>query len=139
MSETIVKLLGDWMVESDEHGAGRAMKHDMLLRRMLKRLDDHLTDPSYSSTRLAEEMGISRRYVDTIFADANSTFGKTLLEKRLDRCRALFCDPRTNHRSVTDIAFESGFNDLSHFSKRFREKFGIAPRLARQEARPTLN
>jgi len=139
MSETIVRILGDWVAESDGHGAGRAMRHDMLLRRMLKQLEDNLTDPSYSSTRLAEAMGISRRYVDTIFADANSTFGKTLLAKRLERCRALLSDPRTNRRSVTDIAFESGFNDLSHFSKRFREKFGIAPRLARQAARPTLN
>ncbi len=29
--------------------------------------------------------------------------------------------------NVTQMAFEVGFKDLSHFSKSFKEKFGISP------------
>jgi len=34
--------------------------------------------------------------------------------------------------SVADVAFESGFNDLAHFSKAFKEKFGLSPSQARK-------
>ncbi|MER9180412.1 AraC family transcriptional regulator [Mesorhizobium sp. M0767] len=139
MAETVVKLLGDCVVKEGEGDVGRAVRHDLLAGRIVKSLEDNFTDPDYSSTDLAEAMGISRRYVDSIFAGMNSTFGKTLLEKRLERCDLLLRDPQFRSRSVTDIAFESGFNDLSHFSKRFRERFGVAPRQARKSAQPALN
>jgi AraC-like DNA-binding protein len=29
--------------------------------------------------------------------------------------------------SVADVAFEVGFNNLSHFARVFRERFGVAP------------
>ena len=31
-------------------------------------------------------------------------------------------------RSVSQIAIDNGFNDLSHFSKAFRGRFGASPR-----------
>jgi AraC family transcriptional activator of tynA and feaB len=133
MSDAVVKLLGDWIVR--EGGTpDKSIRHDMLARRILKCLDDNFTDPTFGAARLAEEVGISRRYVDSIFAESNSTFGKELLERRLGRCQALLTDASNLHRSITEIAFESGFNDLSHFSKRFRERFGISPRDARRNA-----
>ena len=139
MAETVVKLLGDCVAKDGEREMGRAVRHDLLAGRIVKCLEDNFTDPDYSSTHLAEAMGISRRYVDSIFAGMNSTFGKALLGKRLERCYLLLSDPRSRGRSVTDIAFESGFNDLSHFSKRFRERFGVAPRQARRSALPAVN
>ncbi|GLS32672.1 AraC-binding-like domain-containing protein [Mesorhizobium albiziae] len=134
MSETVVKLLGDWLVKDGEGEVGRAVRHDLLAGRIMKCLEDNFTDPDYSPTRLAGAMGISRRYVDSIFAEMKSTFGKAMLEKRLERCHLLLSAPQFRDRSVTDIAFESGFNDLSHFSKRFRERYGISPRAVRKSA-----
>jgi AraC-like DNA-binding protein len=131
MSETVVKLLGDCILREGGVGAEKSIRHELLAHRILKCLDDNFTDPSYNATRLAETIGISRRYVDSIFAEMNSTFGKVLLEKRLERCHMLLTGPSSSNRSVTDIAFESGFNDLSHFSKRFRERYGFSPRQAR--------
>lgn len=132
MSETVVKLLGDWILREGGEGAEKTIRHDLLAHRILKCLDDNFTDPDYSASRLAEVMGISRRYVDSIFAEMSSTFGRIILEKRLERCHLLLTSPSSSNRSVTDIALESGFNDLSHFSKRFRERYGISPRQMRQ-------
>lgn len=53
-----------------------------------------------------------------------STPGKWLLEKRLNHAMYLLT---TKNRNVNEAAFESGFANPSHFSRSFKEKFGISP------------
>ena len=54
----------------------------------------------------------------------NTSPGKWLLEKRLDHALHLL----TNlGKTVADAAFESGFESPSHFSRCFRDRFGISP------------
>jgi AraC family transcriptional regulator, exoenzyme S synthesis regulatory protein ExsA len=60
--------------------------------------------------------------------------GRWLLERRLERSAALL---RTTQMSVTEIMFECGFEDLSHFSKAFKEKFGHSPSIYRRAVRET--
>ena len=50
--------------------------------------------------------------------------GRWLLRKRLDYAANLL---RSDYSSVTQIAFECGFEDVSHFSKAFKKRFGQAP------------
>lgn len=59
------------------------------------------------------------------FNHYNTTPGKWLLSKRLDYAANLILQNTSN---ITQIAFESGFEDVSHFSRKFKEKFGISPR-----------
>jgi AraC family transcriptional regulator, exoenzyme S synthesis regulatory protein ExsA len=50
--------------------------------------------------------------------------GKWLTKKRLQRAK-LFLE--TSEKSIGDIAFESGFKNISHFSRIFKENFGQSP------------
>ncbi len=59
--------------------------------------------------------------------------GKWLLQKRLDYSAALL---RSSKMNVTEIAFESGFEDVSHFSRVFKEKFRIPPMTYRESPLP---
>ena len=59
----------------------------------------------------------------------NTTPGKWLLENRLQRAQWLLS---RQGRSVAEAAFESGFENLSHFSRCFKARFGISPVAARQ-------
>jgi AraC-like DNA-binding protein len=54
--------------------------------------------------------------------------GKWLLERRLIRSVSLL---KTTRLTITEIMLECGFNDLSHFSKAFKEKFGRPPTMYR--------
>jgi AraC-like DNA-binding protein len=56
--------------------------------------------------------------------------GKWLLQKRLDYSAALL---RNSMMNVTEIAFESGFEDVSHFSRVFKERFGDSPAAYREK------
>ncbi|MDY0066471.1 MAG: helix-turn-helix transcriptional regulator, partial [Steroidobacteraceae bacterium] len=62
------------------------------------------------------------------------TFSQYLLEHRLERCRSALERPRDSARSITEIAFECGFNDASHFSRAFRSRYGLSPREFRRAA-----
>jgi len=58
-----------------------------------------------------------------------------VLGQRLARAHRLLTDPRRTERTLTAIAFEVGFSDLSYFNRAFRRRFGATPSDAR--ATPT--
>jgi AraC-like DNA-binding protein len=54
----------------------------------------------------------------------NQAPGKWLLQKRLNYSAVLL----NNHAlNVSQVALDCGFEDLSHFSRAFKEKFGVSP------------
>jgi AraC family transcriptional regulator, exoenzyme S synthesis regulatory protein ExsA len=60
----------------------------------------------------------------------NQSPGKWLLQKRLDYSAVLLRNPALN---VSQVGLDCGFEDLSHFSRAFKEKFGISPQNYRKE------
>jgi AraC-like DNA-binding protein len=50
--------------------------------------------------------------------------GKWLLEKRLQFARHLLSH---SAKTISEVAFESGFENPSHFSRSFKESFGMSP------------
>lgn len=54
----------------------------------------------------------------------HTTPGKWLTQKRLEHAKSLL---ETSRRSVSEVAFNSGFENLSHFSRIFKEKYGTSP------------
>jgi len=57
--------------------------------------------------------------------------GKWLLQRRLEYSANLL---RNSPMNVTEIVFESGFEDVSHFSRVFKERFGAPPMAYRQKS-----
>jgi AraC-like DNA-binding protein len=43
-------------------------------------------------------------------------------------------DPKFKHRSIGDIALDSGLSDISHFNHAFRRRYGAAPSDLRNRA-----
>ncbi|AXY77341.1 helix-turn-helix domain-containing protein [Paraflavitalea soli] len=60
----------------------------------------------------------------------NTSPGKWLIEKRLDHALHLLTNM---DKSVSDTAFESGFESPSHFSRAFRQRFGSSPLAIKQQ------
>ena len=76
--------------------------------------------------RAAGRAGLSRRRFTELFRETTGeTFGVFLAELRLQHAAKLL---RAGEHSVTGVMFASGFNDVSHFYRRFRQKFGQPPR-----------
>jgi len=71
---------------------------------------------------------LSHRSLSTFKRDFRKYFnqspGKWLLQKRLDYSAVLLKNPAVN---VSQVALDCGFEDLSHFSRSFKDKFGSSP------------
>jgi len=80
-----------------------------------------------SATSVAQRHGISVRYLQVLFEQSGQTFSDCLLEHRLRFALSQLSDPRCSHLRVADIAFESGFADLTTFNRAFRRRFGDTP------------
>jgi AraC family transcriptional regulator, exoenzyme S synthesis regulatory protein ExsA len=50
--------------------------------------------------------------------------GKWLLEQRLNHAMRLLNEGR---KTISETSFESGFENVSHFSRSFKQRFGVAP------------
>ncbi len=88
---------------------------------------DLIRNPSVSLERLAAQHGISPRYVQMLFEGGGTTFSEFALERRLDAARSMLTSPRYEAWSVTAIALEAGFGDVSYFNRRFKRRFLMTP------------
>ena len=101
------------------------------VERITQYMYENLRDPTLSARNIAEALGISRRYMNKLFQREGTTVGRALLARRLEGSYRDLSDPYKRSRSVTEIAYAWGFNSPSHFSRAFRQRFGMSPREAR--------
>jgi len=102
-----------------------------LLSRAEQFIEAHLTEPALGPNEIANAVGISVRHLHRLFLQRESTVTEYIRARRLERCQKDLCDPRFADRSITDIAFFWGFSDSAHFSRCFKRRFGVSPRLFR--------
>lgn len=60
--------------------------------------------------------------------------GKWLTEKRLERSKQLL---RNTQMKMEEVSFECGFKNRSHFSRLFKQQFGLSPQAYRVQALPS--
>jgi len=107
-----------------------------LLCRLKAHVLAHLQSPGLCLTETAAALGISPRYINSLLADEQTSFQRYVLEQRLEHCKRDLSSPAHAHRHIGEIAFAWGFNDLSHFGRVFRERYGLSPRDWRQSKSP---
>jgi AraC-like DNA-binding protein len=95
---------------------------------------ENLAKHDLSVQGVAAQYGLSPRYIHMLFEREGTTFSTFVREQRLLEARAMLRSPRYEWHSISSIAFAAGFDDLSHFNRSFRRRFGATPtevRLAR--------
>ena len=114
--------------------AGRPGSLDMLLERAKAYVMTNLDRPDLSLGRIAARMGCSPRYLFRAFESEQTTPSQYIWDLRLERARAELAAPDSAMRTISDIAFSFGFSSSAHFSRAFRNRYGIAPRDWRRAA-----
>jgi AraC-like DNA-binding protein len=104
------------------------------VRRVEEFIDAHLDRP-FDIEEAVALTGVGIRTIYRAFKRyrgySPSEFSK---QRRLVKAHALLSDPLLL-RSITEIAYDCGFSDLSHFSRDFAATFGESPRSVHQAAR----
>lgn len=91
-----------------------------------------LSDPALSPDTIADAIGVSRRQLYRLFSDTGVTPSSWIWVLRLEEAHARMASPAWATQSLTQIAFDVGFNDMAHFSRAYRAKYGQTPRCSRQ-------
>ena len=98
----------------------------MILKSALNYIDEHLSENSLTPQKIADELKISVGYLHRIFKSHGKTVSKAIWDRRLIRVHQIL--ESNDSRSLSEIAFGSGFSRLSHFSRLFKSHYGVSPK-----------
>ena len=111
--------------------AGRRGLKAARLESIVQAIADGYCDPEFSVARVARKLRVSERYIQDVLHGTDKSFSERVMELRLQHAAGLLSRAADRTRKVSDIAFSSGFNDLSYFHRCYRRRFGMTPAGAR--------
>ncbi len=121
--------LVEYAVSRDERsrGAARAAIREAQFARARRLIEQRSRDSDFDPSRLALGMQVSLRYLQMLFAERDSSPMRAIVRQRLERAMRLLRDPAQAECTITAIAFDCGFRDLSHFGRVFAAATGQTP------------
>jgi AraC-like DNA-binding protein len=96
-------------------------------QRILAYVETHLRDPDLTARRAAEDLGISPRTLYAVLEDRSVGFADLVARRRVERSLALLAIPEPDAMPIAEVAYLSGFEDLSTYYRRFRRYMQMTP------------
>ena len=90
-------------------------------------IEANLSDPLLSPASVAAAHFISTRHLHNVFHESGTTVASWIRTQRLEGARRELRDPLHAGKSVSAVAARWGFLDAAHFSRTFRDAFGVSP------------
>ncbi|MEL6356087.1 MAG: ATP-binding protein [Bacteroidota bacterium] len=96
------------------------------LKKVHAAIEDNLASESFSVTELAELVGFSRSQLHRkLKAISDKSPNKLIRKYRLQRAYQLL---EQQSGTISEVAYQVGYTNLSYFSKSFKEEFGLLPK-----------
>jgi AraC-like DNA-binding protein len=97
--------------------------------RLAAYIEEHLQDPGLGAGELARVHGISVRQLYKLWSSRETSLSQWITRRRLHAARAdLGATVGNSHAKIAAVALQWGFVNVSHFSRRFRDVYGMSPR-----------
>ncbi|MFJ5304444.1 helix-turn-helix domain-containing protein [Streptomyces sp. NPDC088350] len=119
----LATLAADRLAAPDAAGAEEATLFD----RVKATIETRLGEPELSPRVLADEHGVSLRYLHKLFQEQGTTVGGWIRRRRLESCRAELARPTAADRTIAAVAARWGFVSPAHFSHAFHKAYGMSP------------
>ena len=98
---------------------------ELLMERIMKVVNEHLSDSDFNVEVLTSEVGISRAQLHRKMKEMTGLPVTEFIRNiRLEQAARLLKEQKIN---VTQVAYAVGFGQLAHFSTVFRKQFGVSP------------
>jgi AraC-like DNA-binding protein len=111
----------------DTRESGRGAVAAARLAAALADINRSFTEPGLTLAAVALRQGVSPRYLQRLFEESGMPFTARVNELRLQRAFALLSREHNRGRPISEIAWQSGFSNVSHFNRLFRGRFGDSP------------
>lgn len=100
-------------------------KEKEFIAKLIDLINQNLDVTDFSVEKLCRELGVGRTKLYTKVKDCTGqALGDLIRDIRLNRAAHLL---RTTDMNITEVIYEVGFGSNSHFSKAFKQKFGMTP------------
>lgn len=90
--------------------------------------EENLGDADLDTRRIATATYMSTRQLQKVFQAEGTTVTRWIRDRRLKECRAMLVNPEYRWMSVGEVGARWGFFNQPHFSRTYREAFGVSPR-----------
>lgn len=135
---TLIGLLGAALCTAEDENSQSSRLRAYHQRRIRQYILTHLANPELNVSKIAGAVGLSPRYLHSLFADEPLRLMQWVQEQRLQRCKMALLSGRGN-ATIAQIAYSFGFNDAAHFSRSFQRRFDLPPREFRKLSRSPKN
>lgn len=139
LDERIANTLLDTVAEIVATECGEiqgAVSTELTYAQVKRHIDTSIADPALAPSTVAAACRISVRTLHRLFArHADQSFESYVVQARLALAHQLLSAGRAS--TVSEAAFACGFNNLSHFSRRFSERYGELPVALLRRYQPT--
>lgn len=117
-------------ITSGQSGQADCGAKELRRRALVQYLTRHACDPLIAIDAVAAHLHLSKRVVQQILQEMETTFTQFVTDERLRASAAKLS--ASKDVPVSQIAYLSGFNDLSHFNHLFKRRFGVTPSVHRR-------
>lgn len=97
------------------------------LHRIRHFIRKHLAEDSLGPESIAAAHNISTRYLHMLFEAESVSISRYIQQLRLQSCRQALSDAAFARFTVAEVAYHFGFKDASHFSRAFKNEYGMTP------------
>ena len=111
LSELLVASLSQPQSSSSDDTTDVQLAH---LRRVCRAIDARLEDPELNIEQIAEQEGLSARYVQKLFKNSGTTFSEYLKGRRIQHCCLDLANPALAQFSIAQLCYRWGFNDAAN-------------------------
>ncbi|AOM79417.1 hybrid sensor histidine kinase/response regulator [Pedobacter steynii] len=131
MQQALAKKTFLKQVEFKPAETGIESQDDKFMRQLATQLEKNLSNAAYSVDQLSSDLNMSRV---GLYKKILPLTGKSPIAYirfyRLQKSKALLLKSQL---SISEIAYESGFSNPKHFSRYFKQEFGVLPSVYAQQ------
>lgn len=135
LAESFLSLIGSVIRSRTKTGVKENKKSQgARLCRILSYLEENFSDHQLTPSRIADANFVSVRHLHGLFQQCGTTVSKWIWDRRLKAGREDLLDTLKASMTICEIAYSRGFNDSAHFSRAFKDRFGLSPGKLRAKA-----
>jgi AraC-like DNA-binding protein len=99
---------------------------EILMQRLMKIINENLSNPDLSVEMLASGVGLSRVHMHRKLKELTNQSAREFVRGiRLKQASVLLANKKL---TISEVAYATGFSTLSHFSNSFKVFYGISPK-----------
>lgn len=122
LEKQLLNVISEFMEKADKKIESK--KYSETTMKILSYINDNYKSQAIVS-ELSRKLFFSRNYISTLFKkDTGTTISRYITEVRLSKAKQMLKD---TNLSISELALDIGYFDISHFSRVFKEEYGDSP------------